>query len=194
VAGGLATLGLGNIVAALLLGRDAAYAGFIVPLALIGLGFVIGTTVRTAIIFASVSRAMPGTAAALNEASILVGSRIGLAALTALITQRALDAFAGSLGPVDAATRDEAVEAFRTVLVAVGTPNLAQIVGSLTPEDLGAYVAAVVQAYRDSLLVTGGVALVAAPLAWIGLGARDPLATMWDHPEERTQPATGPSS
>ena len=73
------------------------------PLVLIGAGFVVATTVRTAIIFASVSRGLPGTAAALNEASILVGSRIGLAVLTALITQRALDIYAGSLPALDPA-------------------------------------------------------------------------------------------
>lgn len=193
VAAGLAVVGLGNVTSALVLGRDAAYALFVVPLTMIGLGFVVGTTVRTAIIFASVSRALPGTAAALNEASIIVGSRIGLAALTALITQRAIDTYAASLGSLDAAARGDAIEAFRTVLVAIGTPSLAQVVGSISPADLAEYVAAFVSAYRDSLLLTGGLALIAAPLAWIGLGARDPLATMWDYRDERQDPATTPT-
>jgi len=193
VAAGLAVVGLGNVASAIVLGRDAPYALFIVPLTMIGLGFVVGTTVRTAIIFASVSRALPGTAAALNEASIIVGSRIGLAALTALITQRAIDTYAASLGSLDAAARGDAIEAFRTVLVAIGTPSLAQVVGSISPADLAEYVAAFVSAYRDSLLLTGGLALIAAPLAWIGLGARDPLATMWDYRDERQDPATTPT-
>jgi hypothetical protein len=90
-------VGLGNLVVGWVLGKDVAYAALVVPLVLIGAGFVVATTVRTAIIFASVSRGLPGTAAALNEASILVGSRIGLAALTALITQRALDLYGASL-------------------------------------------------------------------------------------------------
>lgn len=190
VAGGLATVGLGNVVAALVLDRDAAYALFVVPLAMIGLGFVVGTTVRTAIIFASVSRRLPGTAAALNEASILVGSRIGLAALTALITQRAITIYLDSLGPIDPVSRDAAAEGIRSVLVAIGMPNLAQIAGSVRPSDLAEYVAAFVQAYRESLLLTGGVALLAAPIAWIGLGASDPLSTMWDLRDEREDGAT----
>ena len=194
VAGGLAFVGLGNVASALVLGRDAAYAFFILPLAMIGAGFVVGTTVRTAIIFASVSRSVPGTAAALNEASILVGSRIGLAALTALITQRATEIFAASLGPLDATTVAREVDVFQSVLVAIGTPNLSQIVGTIAPETLASYIRAFVEAYRESLLLTGGLALVAAPLAWLGLGARDPLATMWDHRDEREERATAPTT
>jgi len=194
VAAGLAFVGLGNVASALVIGRDAAYAFFILPLAMIGAGFVVGTTVRTAIIFASVSRSLPGTAAALNEASILVGSRIGLAALTALITQRATEIFAASLGPLDATTLSREIDVFRSVLVAIGTPNLSQIVGTIAPEDLASYIAAFVAAYRESLLLTGGLALIAAPIAWVGLGAGDPLATMWDHRDERDDRATAPTT
>ena len=190
VAGGLLLAGLGSIASAAVLNRNAAYAVFILPLVMIGLGFVVGTTVRTAIIFASVSRSVPGTAAALNEASLIVGSRIGLAALTALITQLAINAYADSLGPMDASTRALSVETFRQTLVALGTPNLAQVVSEVMPADLAAYIAAITEAYRESLLLTGAVAVVAAPLAWIGLGARDPLATMWDTRDERSGSAT----
>ncbi len=189
VAGGLVVAGLGNMVAALVLGRNAAYAVFILPLAMIGLGFVVGTTVRTAIIFASVSRALPGTAAALNEASIIVGSRMGLAALTALITQRALDLYAGSLDPLDGGFGAASLETFRQALIAIGTPNLAQVVGQVSQADRAAFNAAITEAYRESLLLTGGLAILAAPLAWFGLGARDPLATMWDTRDERGSPS-----
>ena len=190
VAGGLAAVGLGNLLVGWLLGRDVVYASLVVPLVLIGAGFVIATTIRTAIIFASVSRGLPGTAAALNEASILVGSRIGLAALTALITERALDLFGASLTITDPAAREAAIAAFRGVLVAAGSPSIGQILGSLQPEDLAAYGMAYVEASRESLLGTGLVAIIAAPIAWLALGRRDPLATVYDHPEERTEPAT----
>jgi MFS family permease len=190
VAGGLAAVGLGNLVVGFVLGRDVAYAALIGPLVLIGAGFVIGTTVRTAIIFASVSRGLPGTAAALNEASILVGSRIGLAALTALITQRALDLYAASLPAQDPATRDHAIAAFRDVLVAAGSPVIGQVLAAIDRADLAAYGAAFVEASRQSLIGTGLVALVAAPIAWLLLGPRDPLATVWDHAEERATDRT----
>jgi MFS family permease len=194
VAGGLAAVGLGNVLAAAVIGRDVAYAAVVGPMVMIGAGFVIGTTVRTAIIFASVSRGLPATAAALNEASILVGSRIGLAALTAIITQRSLDLYGASLGPIDPAQRDGLIAAFRDVLVAVGSPAINQVLGVLDPALLSAYGAAFVQASRESLMLTGIIAIVAAPIAWLALGRRDPLTTVWDHADERTEaraPAAG---
>jgi MFS family permease len=190
VAGGVAAIGLGNVAAAAVLDQRVPYLALVLPLVLIGAGFVVTTTVRTAIIFASVSRGLPATAAALNEASVLVGSRIGLAALTVLITQRALDIYAASLSGMDPGQGAAAVAAFRDILDAIHTPGLGQLVASLTPADVVAYVSAFVEAYRQSLFGTGVLALVAAPIAWIALGARDPLTTVWDHLDERTEPAT----
>ena len=170
------------------------YAAIVLPLVFIGAGFVIATTVRTAIIFASVSRGLPATAAALNEASVLVGTRIGLAALTALITQRALDIYGSSLAGLGADQRDAAIAAFRDVLVAIGTPDIRQIAASLDPAQVSRYLAAFVEAYQQSLFGTGLLALVAAPIAWLALGARDPLTTVWDHLDERTEtPASKPA-
>ena len=194
VAGGLAAVGLGNLVVGWVLGKDVWYAALVVPLVLIGAGFVVATTVRTAIIFASVSRGLPGTAAALNEASILVGSRIGLAALTALITQRALDLYGASLPAQDPAGREAAIGAFRDVLVAAGSPVIGQVLAALDRTDLVAYGTAFIQASRESLLGTGLLALAAAPIAWILLGRQDPLTTVWDHAEERTETATTASA
>jgi hypothetical protein len=186
VAAGLAAVGLGNVIAALVIGQEVVYLAIAVPLVLIGAGFVVATTVRTAIIFASVPRGLPASAAAINEASVLVGSRIGFAALTAVITQRALDIYAGSLLGVDSAQRDSAVGAFRDVLTAIGTPGIHTIAGSLSQVDIEAYKSAFVEAYRQGLLGTGLIAMIAAPIAWFALGARDPLTTMWDHRDERT--------
>ena len=77
VAAGLVVVGLGNLLVAVIAGPGTGYVLFVFPLLFIGVGFVIATTVRTAIIFASVPRGLPATAAALNEASIAVGNRIG---------------------------------------------------------------------------------------------------------------------
>jgi MFS family permease len=187
LAGGLAVVGSGNILAALVIGDQAPYVALATSLALIGIGFVIATTVRTAVIFASVSRGLPATAAALNEASVLVGGRIGLATLTALITERALATYGGSLGPMDPAQRDAAVATFRDLLIAVGTPGYSELASAVSPADVAAYIGAVVEAYRLGLLGTGLLALVAAPVVWFALGARDPLATVWDHRDERAE-------
>jgi MFS family permease len=185
VGGGLLAVGLGNVLTALLLSRNVAYVQLVAPLALIGAGFVIATTVRTAIIFASVSRGLPATAAALNEASLLVGSRIGLAALTALITERALDLYGSTLAALDPAARQAALRAFRDVLVALGSPVIGQVIGAIDRTDLAAYGAAFIRASQESLLWTGLVTLAVAPIAWLALGRRDPLTTVWDHAEER---------
>ena len=90
VAGGVVLIGLGDLAVGVLLGRDTPYLAFIVPLLVVGGGFVIATTVRTAIIFASVPRGLPATAAALNEASIEVGTRAGIVVITAVVAQLAV--------------------------------------------------------------------------------------------------------
>ena len=87
VGAGVVAVGAGNLAMAFLIRPDAGYLGFILPCLLIGAGFVIATTVRTAIIFASVPRGLPATAAAVNEASISIGSRIGVVVVTALVAQ-----------------------------------------------------------------------------------------------------------
>ena len=53
VGGGVLFVGMGNLVLAFVTSTSASYAGFIVPCLLIGAGFVVATTVRTAIIFAT---------------------------------------------------------------------------------------------------------------------------------------------
>ncbi len=190
ISGGLAAVGMGNVVAALVLGPQAPYIAMALSFALIGTGFVITTTVRTAIIFASVPRGLPGTAAALNQASVQVGSRIGLVVLTVVTTRLALDAFGSSLGAADPGQRDAAVAAFADVLKAIGTPAMGPIALTIAPNDLTAYSAAFTDALRQALLGTGLVTLVAAPIAWAMLGRRDPLTTVWDHSDERTGSAS----
>jgi hypothetical protein len=75
---GLIVVGLADLLLWLVATPSAGYLAFVIPCLLVGAGFVIATTVRTAIIFASVPRGLPATAAALNEASISVGARVGI--------------------------------------------------------------------------------------------------------------------
>jgi MFS family permease len=186
VAGGVAAVGLGNLLAAAFLGPRAAYVGLIAPFVFIGAGFVIATTVRTAIIFASVPRGLPGTAAALNEASLAVGSRIGLVVVTVAISRIALDSFGASLQILDPAHVDAAVADFNDILIAIGTPAFGQLVTGLGPADASAYADAYTYAVRLTLAGTGLITLVAAVIAWFAIGRRDPLATVWEHQDERT--------
>ncbi len=97
IAGGVLVVGVGDLALAALLGPRAPYVGFVGPLLLVGGGFVVATTVRTAIIFASVPRGMPATAAALNEASIEVGTHAGLVVVTGLLAATSVAIYSASL-------------------------------------------------------------------------------------------------
>ena len=187
--GGILAVGLGSIVIAAILRPGAGYLGFAISFALIGAGFVIATTVRTAIIFASVPRGLPATAAALNEASVALGSRAALVVVTVLVTTLAIDAYAASLTGQTPSQVDAAVGAFRTLLSAINMPTYGVLVGGIEPGDAAAYAAAYTDAVRTVMFSTGILTLLAAPAAWFLIGRRDPLVTVWQHQDER-DPAT----
>lgn len=84
IALGTLAIAFANLVFVLVMQPDAGYLLFIVPFALVGGGFVIGTAVRTAVIFAATPARLPATAAALNEASIGVGARLGVTVVVLL--------------------------------------------------------------------------------------------------------------
>jgi MFS family permease len=186
---GVAGVGLGNILLALALAPSAPYLPFVLPLVLIGAGFVIATTVRTAIIFASVPRGLPATAAALNEASVALGTRAGLVTATLLIATISVDTYRASLTGQDVGTIDTAVAGFREVLIAIGTPGYGALVEGIERANLVAYAAAYTDAVRVTFGVTGVVTLVAAVVTWVLVGRRDPLETVWEHRDEREQAA-----
>ena len=185
IVAGILAVGLGSIVIAAILRPGAGYLGFAISFALIGAGFVIATTVRTAIIFASVPRGLPATAAALNEASVALGSRAALVVITVLVTTLALDNYAASLGALVPAQVTAAVDAFRTLLAAINMPQYGVIVGGVEASDAAAYAAAYTEAVRTVMFSTGILTLLAAPIAWIAIGGRDPLDTVWQHQDER---------
>lgn len=182
---GVAAVGVGNLLLAVLLAPLAGYAGFILPLVLIGAGFVIATTVRTAIIFASVPRGMPATAAALNEASVALGARTGLVVATLSIATIAAERYGASLAGQDSAAIDAAVGSFREVLVGIGTPGFGSLVEGIDRATLVTYAAAYTDAVRAVLAATGIGTLIAAVITWVLVGRRDPLTTVWEHRDER---------
>jgi len=183
--GGILAVGLGSIVIATILRPGAGYIGFAVSFVLIGVGFVIATTVRTAIIFASVPRGLPATAAAMNEASVALGSRAALVVVTVLVTTLALDSYAASLVGRAPGEIVAAVDTFRTLLSAINMPTYGVLVGGVEPGDAAAYAAAYTDAVRTVMFSTGILTLVAAPIAWLAIGRRDPLLTVWQHQDER---------
>ena len=166
-----------------------------VPCLLIGAGFVIATTVRTAIIFASVPRGLPATAAALNEASISVGDRVGIVLVTGDRRRNSALAALHGVGRrrVRAPRRIDAPRGVpRTCCTAVGTPAFPSLAGAVqprTPRYLDAYVTGV----RTALALGGVAALPGGLVAWLGLGiatrwrpaASDPMASVYEHRDER---------
>ncbi len=182
---GAIAVGLGDLLLALVTLPGAGYLLFVVPCFLVGAGFVIATTVRTAIIFASVPRGLPATAAALNEASITVGARIGIVVVTAIVANVAIAAYTATVAGLPAADAQQAIAAFRDVLIAVGTPSFSQVTSAVSAADVQPYVDAYAAGVRAALGLSGLVAAVGGLVAWLSLGRRDPLATVYEHRDER---------
>nr|MCU0515298.1 sodium-dependent bicarbonate transport family permease [Oscillatoria sp. Prado101] len=65
ITSGTLAIALANVMFYFVMHPDSSYLLFIVPFALVGGGFVIGTAVRTAVIFAATPAHLPATAAAL---------------------------------------------------------------------------------------------------------------------------------
>jgi DHA2 family methylenomycin A resistance protein-like MFS transporter len=187
---GVIAVGLANLILWWVATPSAGYLLFVLPCLLIGAGFVVATTVRTAIIFASVPRGLPATAAALNEASIAVGSRIGIVLVTAIVAEVALATYTASVANLPGAEAQDAIATFRDILVAIGTPSFSQVASAISAADVGPYLEAYTTGVRAAFGLGGAAAVVGGTAAWLALGRRDPLATVWEHRDER-EPAAG---
>ena len=175
----------------------AHYALFLLPLALIGAGFVLSTTVRTAIVFATTPRGLPASAAAINEASVGLGSRIGIVVATTMVTLTALTSARAFTEGRPADEADALVDEFDTALTALGTPGYRDvfqgIFDSSGPAKLAAYAVSYIDGVTVALLLSGIVALVGAALAWVLIGRRNPMRTVFDMQDER-QDADDPAA
>jgi hypothetical protein len=185
IAGGILAIGIGDILVAAVIGPTTTYLAFVIPLVLVGAGFVVATTVRTAIIFASVPRGLPATAAALNEASIEVGTRAGIVAVTALLAQVSMSVYTGSLAGRPQAEIDSLTATFQGVLIALGTPSFGAIAKAVQPGELVEYRVAYFAGIQVALLAGGAIALIGSAIAWFTLGRRNPLQTVYEHRDER---------
>ncbi len=184
VVGGVMLVGLGNLALAAVLGHGTWYLLFILPLLLVGGGFVVATTVRTAIIFHSVPRGLPATAAALNEASIEVGTRAGIVIITVALADLAVRSFTASASGLPPDQLAVQLEGLRGLMGVLGLPSWQAAVAAVSPDDLRAYGEAYVTALR-LLLAAGGLVGVAGGLVtWLALGSGDPLATVYQYRDE----------
>ena len=193
MAGGTIALGIADVIVAVMLGpsTSSTYLYYIVPLALIGGGFVLATTVRTAVIFASMPSRLPALAAGINGASIGVGARLGIVVATVVVSRVALDAYSAEVANLDPATAKSLVDAFREFLGALSLSG-ATIVGGVDSSTFAAYAAAGIQAIRVTELVSGIVAILGGVFIYFAMGPRSPLVTVFDMAEERqaTPPQT----
>jgi len=185
IGGGVVLVGLGDIVTAFILGRGTPYLAFIMPLLVVGGGFVVATTVRTAIIFASVPRGLPATAAALNEASIEVGTRAGIVVITAVLADLTVRLYSSTQVGVPADQLANAVEGLRSLMGALGLPNWRDAAQAVQPGDMKLYGESFIQALRVVLLGGGLLGVIGGVIAWLALGSRDPLATVYEFDDER---------
>jgi hypothetical protein len=210
MSGGTLALGIANILLALVLiwiagqlreafdadpGRTDTglpafnYLLFILPLVLVGGGFVLSTTVRTAIVFASTPLGLPASAAAINEASVGLGSRIGIVTATGALAITALGSARGMVKGQPAAQAKALVDEFELTLTSLGTPRFQEVYGATLEGTAAIKRAAYGVAYLDGVVVAlaicGVVGVGAAILAWLMIGRRDPLQTVFDMREER---------
>jgi len=186
-------LGISDLVLAgifTLGGTASPYIAFILPLAIIGAGFVLATTVRTAIVFAATPRGLAASAAGINEASVGLGARIGVVLGAAITSTVAMERASGLVaGRPDAR---QLLDEFETVLVSIGTPRFSEVLSQAidSAADRGAVRAgAFITTYFDgvtiALIIGGIVGIAGAALAWLLIGRRDPLRTVFDMRDER---------
>jgi len=114
----------------------------------------------------------------LNEASVGLGSRVGVVVAAVLLTEASLAAYAAS---VPTGVDPTALETLRDLVVALGTPALVTQLDGVDPSLLSRYADAYVDGIRIVHLAIGLLAVVAGFLAVLGLGRRDPLQGMWEH-------------
>ena len=185
VGGGVIFVGIGNLVLAAVATQSASYVALVLPCLLIGAGFVVATTVRTAIIFASLPDGLPASAAALNESSISLGRRIGVVLVSAFVAQVAMSTYSASVAGLPPADATAAIAAFRSVLVAVGTPSFAEVATIITSADIRPYLDAYAAGLNAAFVLCGFVGVIGGVVALLAFGRADPLRTKWEYQGER---------
>ena len=192
IAGGLLLVGLGDVAFALA-SSTTGYLLFIVPFIAIGAGFVVGTTIRTAVIFASVPRRLPATAAALNQTSILVGTQLGILVATTTTAEVATATFQATLSGRSSADASSALDGFRAFLSAVGTSQFQDVLGSFQGGVASDYATAYASGIAASMTLVGVVAVLGAAATWFALGSSGPLTSIYEHRDERSTRPAGPA-
>jgi MFS family permease len=112
LAGGMGLMAVGMLCMSLIR-SDASYAWMLVPIFLIGFGFGLSTPVRAQVVLSAPPENLIGAAAAVNNATGLLGYAIGIAISSGLVMRVADSSMLGALqdAGVDPLTLDKVVAA-----------------------------------------------------------------------------------
>lgn len=153
-----------------------------------------------AIVFASTPRGLSASAAAINEASVGLGSRIGIVAATSALAVAALGSARQMVVGQPVEEAKALIDEFELALVSLGTPRWKEVYNAslegAEPIKGAAYSVAYMDGVIVALIISGVVGIGGAILAWILIGRRDPIQTVFDMQDERdhdADPATGGS-
>jgi MFS family permease len=189
IIGGTVLLGVGDVLLGLVVRPGASYLLFIVPFLMVGAGFVVAATVRTAVIFASVPRRLPAMAAALNEASISLGSRIGIVIATVVITEVTVRSYSAGLTGMTSTEVATAVAPLEQLLSGIGTMSKDVLLSGYDHATLVPYAEAYTDGVRIVHLLIGAATITGGIVAGLLVGRSDPLGSVWEHRDERLLPA-----
>lgn len=192
IGGGVIAVGIANLILWLALSREMPYPLAIVPFALIGAGFVIATTVRTAVIFANMPSRMPALAVSFNEASIGLGTRLGVVVATVVTMQVALSALPRPpAGAMIAAQVPATVDTIRDLVLRIGLPSARELTAGLDPAAVRRAFDAVVEGMRMTELVLGVFAVLTGVAVLLLLRHEDPVGSVWELADERDPEGDG---
>lgn len=171
IGGGLALMTLGLAAMALLLGPAAGFGVYLVPLVLLGGGQSIANIPRMSAVLATAPPELAGAASATNNASMQLGSALGIAVMGALFQGFARNAYFADLTALGLNTEqiDKSVE----VLIAWLKSNAGDVASQfgITVRQLEGVISNYQNAYTTGvaqvLFIGAVVAAAGAVLAWL---------------------------
>jgi DHA2 family multidrug resistance protein-like MFS transporter len=170
IGGGLALMTLGLAAMALLLSPAAGFWVYLVPLILLGGGFNIANIPRMNAVLATAPPELAGAASATNNASLQLGSSLGIAVMGALFQGLARNAYSTQLTALglETAEIERSVEVLATWLKANAGDVAAQF--GITAQQLEGVITNYQDAYTTGvaqvLLIGAAVVAVGVILAW----------------------------
>jgi DHA2 family multidrug resistance protein-like MFS transporter len=170
IGGGLALMTLGLAAMALLVSPAAGFWVYLVPLVLLGAGFNIANIPRTSAVLATAPPELAGAASATNNASLQLGTSLGIAAMGALFQGFARNAYTSDLTALGLGTAE--IERSVEVLIAWLRANTGDVAAQfgITVQQLEGVIANYQSAYTTGvagvLLIGATVVALGAVLAW----------------------------